>query len=536
VEAGLIRQRVTVATPAAFEIVFDIFYFPGWRAAVDGAPVDIRPTDPHGLIAVSVPAGAHTVEIVFGTTPPRVAGAFVAALGLLIWLGLITLAVRRGLPALSVEPVVVGGPWSVVALLVGLALLAFRLWAGESLATWYARPRFDGAAVAGLDQPRDLDFGGQMRLLGYAGAQRPLPSGSVMDVALYWRVTQALAQDYSTSLSLVDAEGNVYAQENAQHPAGFPTSRWQPSQYGRDIHRLQLEAGTPPGLYRLVANVFRPSDLAALTAGIEIGTVEVTRPTRAAQLEPPAAFGTAFGPIELLGAEIRLEAVGVGDDLPLTLYWRATAAPTEDRAALIVLVDARGSIAVEASLPPVGSGYPTTAWRAGDAWLAHHALRIPAEVAGGEYALAVSLVGPAALPAPVTVGTVRVIAPERVYAAPSVAHAVQAQFGGVAELAGWELTDNRLTLVWRALSTPAARYTVFVHVRDAAGDLFSQHDAPPGSGLRPTTSWLAGEYIRDEYVLDLPPAEFSLVVGLYDQLTGARLLLPGGADQAVLTP
>ncbi len=533
--AGLTTQRVTVDSPVAFEAVFDVFYFPGWRATVDGAPVDIRPTDPHGLIVVPVPAGAHTIELRFGTTPPRMAGGVISGGGLLVWLGIVIIVVRRGLPVPPVVPAVVGRRWSVVAF-VGLALLALRLWAGASGTTWYARTRFDGAAVAGIDQQRDLDFGGQMGLLGYDGAQQVVPSGTAVDVTLYWRAAQPLTEDYSTSLALVDEEGFVYAEANSQHPAGLPTSRWGVEQYGRDVHRLQLAAGTPPGTYHLVANVFRPSDLAALTAGMAVGTVEVTRAARPATLEPPQTIGASFGPIELAGAELGLAEVAVGDDLPLTLYWRASAPASEDRLALIVLIDAGGQIAAEASLPPVGTHFPLTAWRPGDEWLARRALRIPAGVAAGAYTVAVSLVGPAAVPAPVAIGRVSVTAPERSFTAPPVANALSARFGDVAALAGWELEANRLKLVWRALNSPDMRYTVFVHVRDAAGELFSQRDAPPGSGFRPTTSWLRGEYIQDEYLLDLPPGTFSLAVGLYDQRTGERLRLPDGADWVELLP
>jgi hypothetical protein len=164
-------------------------------------------------------------------------------------------------------------------------------------------------------------------------------------------------------------------------------------------------------------------------------------------------------------------------------------------------------------------------------------VRIPADLPSGDYAVTVAVTGPEGyLATPAVIGTVRVVAPERSFAAPPVENQSAARFGDVAELAGWTLDDGRLTLVWRALGTPDVRYTVFVHVRDAAGELYSQRDAPPGNGARPTSSWLRGEYVQDEYVLDLPPGEFSLVVGLYDQRTGERLLLPNGADHVALEP
>jgi hypothetical protein len=51
------------------------FYFPGWFAWVDDAPVPVWPASQSGLIQVNVPAGAHTVQLEYrGAMVQRLAG------------------------------------------------------------------------------------------------------------------------------------------------------------------------------------------------------------------------------------------------------------------------------------------------------------------------------------------------------------------------------------------------------------------------------------------------------------------------------
>ena len=47
------------------------FHWEGWRAEVDGREVDIRPSQPHGLITFPLSAGNHRVRVFLGSTPAR---------------------------------------------------------------------------------------------------------------------------------------------------------------------------------------------------------------------------------------------------------------------------------------------------------------------------------------------------------------------------------------------------------------------------------------------------------------------------------
>jgi len=66
-----LRYVVTLSAPEPFSARFRTFYFPGWKAEIDGQPVPITVTDPHGQISVDAPAGRHHLVVWFGSTPIR---------------------------------------------------------------------------------------------------------------------------------------------------------------------------------------------------------------------------------------------------------------------------------------------------------------------------------------------------------------------------------------------------------------------------------------------------------------------------------
>lgn len=134
-----------------------------------------------------------------------------------------------------------------------------------------------------------------------------------------------------------------------------------------------------------------------------------------------------------------------------------------------------------------------------------------------------------------------------VYApAPLESFEPHAKFADTFELVGWSLepkelhagTEMLLTVVWRAIQKPHARYTTFAHLESANGDKLAQDDHEPLNGIYPTTRWADEEMVRDTYRLHLPPAipngEYFLSVGWYDSLTQDRLNTSDGRDASEL--
>ncbi len=92
VAAGPLEDTYRLDMPSAASVRIRRFFFPGWRAWVDGRPATITPAAPFGFIEVSVPAGAHELRVRYGATTAGVVGGLLALLGLIgaagmIWAG-----------------------------------------------------------------------------------------------------------------------------------------------------------------------------------------------------------------------------------------------------------------------------------------------------------------------------------------------------------------------------------------------------------------------------------------------------------------
>lgn len=123
-------------------------------------------------------------------------------------------------------------------------------------------------------------------------------------------------------------------------------------------------------------------------------------------------------------------------------------------------------------------------------------------------------------------------------------------FDGRLTLPGYDLSEDDLkpggeldvTLYWQALRATDSPATVFVHLipPHAAGQSpppISQVDRQPCAGAVPTTTWQAGDTLRETYRIAIPdraPAgDYQVVIGLYDTETQQRLPAANTAGQPV---
>ncbi|MCC7353079.1 MAG: glycosyltransferase family 39 protein [Anaerolineae bacterium] len=100
-------DEVLVRAATEVRLQFLTYWYPGWRATIDGQPVPITREGPYGLITLDVPAGEHRVAIRFGDTPARTLAAAVSGLSVVVFAGLWVSArgIRRerGVNSLSPE-------------------------------------------------------------------------------------------------------------------------------------------------------------------------------------------------------------------------------------------------------------------------------------------------------------------------------------------------------------------------------------------------------------------------------------------------
>jgi hypothetical protein len=80
-------RQVIVSTEEACTVRLKTYNYPGWSARLDGEAVALS-SDESGAQLIAVPPGRHTLEVRFGSTPPRAIAAGLTVIGFLAVLGL----------------------------------------------------------------------------------------------------------------------------------------------------------------------------------------------------------------------------------------------------------------------------------------------------------------------------------------------------------------------------------------------------------------------------------------------------------------
>ena len=541
-EATLVEQKPTRQTwrvqGEGGGIAFPLLYWPGWGARVDGEPVDVWPVEGSGYLALAVPPGEHTVTLRLGRTPVRVVAE---AVSLAAVVAILALIVKSQIPNLKSQT----GHWMLVIL---LSFVIFPL---------LPRDTFDSETDLTMDfihmpylhhNPEGVDFGGVVRLAGYALSAAEVAPGDTLTVTLDWSYVDGA---YTATIRLVspaavrhEVEPLAEATVNFQSPISSPIA-------------LRLPDDTPRGIYLLQLHLFGPNGEihARTTSDRTQGDLylQPVRVPRGPSLPADASVLAPFGPA------IRLHAVTISqlafERLAVRLAWSAVRPVAANYGISLRLLDADGQLRFQMDTQPGYGFLPTSLWRPGELVTDRYVLVLPDDLSPGDgYYLWVILyqiptwepvgqawIGDFALPLETPFEAQR---PPRSFSLPHLENPLGVDFGpdlvGEIRLAGYDLEQGedvlRLTLWWQALQRPRADYTVFVHLFDPATEgLVAQSDAQPRGGAYPTSWWAAGEVVRETVTLPLegvPQGTYRLAVGLYDR-TVTRLQVVGADGQQI---
>lgn len=261
----------------------------------------------------------------------------------------------------------------------------------------------------------------------------------------------------------------------------------------------------------------------------------------------------------------------------LSLYWQALTPLTRDYRIYPFFYDEEGRIIEDTTLRPMTTAlwYPTSKWKVGQIvemetlpWDVGDDFNVGLGVIEGEN----WKIAGDRLPLEVVTSTLVVssfdestalkllevqdgqpVTPIRSFETPSIPHHLNANLADKVRLLGYDLSPDtlyagktlNLTLYWQALAEMKRDYTVFTHLVDKEGQIWGQKDNFPAGGTRPTSGWVEGEVVVDDYSIevreDAPPGEYAIEVGIYDLTSGERLAAfdAGGErlsdDQVTLT-
>jgi 4-amino-4-deoxy-L-arabinose transferase-like glycosyltransferase len=267
-------------------------------------------------------------------------------------------------------------------------------------------------------------------------------------------------------------------------------------------------------------------------------------PDRAAQVEtlvqtePP--IGLDLPVSQLIGYDLHAHDYRSGDTIHLFLYWQGDG-QVEPVEVGVVPIDGGKPFALDTVATPatLGPGREQVD------------LLVSADLASGDYHFyAASSSGTAEF------GQIRIRQKEATFltaADVAIQNRLDAQFEQGIRLLGYDLGETTfqpgeaipLTLYWQGTGQIGQRYKVFTHVLgevyniNSNNFLWGQQDNEPENGRRPTTTWRTDEIILDAYAIPLDPlvpaGVYQIEIGLYDPITGQRLLLGDGSDHRILT-
>lgn len=397
---------------------------------------------------------------------------------------------------------------------------------------------------------------GALRLRDTDIAQRTVTVGSALYLAPMWCVESAPPEGSLLFAGLFDAADRRWAQAD-ERPLGslYPASTWLVGTTVRTPLQVKVPPGTPLGSYRLEIGWYRFVDGQprwlpwAEGDRLALGDVTVVAPADWSALAQPAVSqpsGVRFGGTRrLLGFDAPTVRVRPGDSLPLDLVWQALVDAPPEATTVLYLADDAGRVLAESAGVPAGP-----AWVAGQTVREPLVFQVPGGLAPGAYSLALRVRGGSDTWLPVRRGllplgtaypltTILVEGRPLQLSPPRVEHQLDARFGQIIHLAGYDLqmypagceredSPCRLQLVlhWQALVPASASLNIFAHLTepdDPAAILAQADVAPAVSG----TAWQAGEYLSQTLAIELPaglPAGHRvLLIGFYDGSSGTRL-------------
>ncbi len=542
VSRGPIWQSWTVRAASDSTLAFPTLYFPGWQAAIDGQAIEARPAADLGYIEVDVPAGEHALALWFDRTPLR-AGAEMASLAAAFCAaGMLVLSGRRtSISHIAYRVSHIAYRISLYRYEIGCLVLACVLAVIASAA--HGVDAGEGDLVMDFDSrpwphhawiPTWNGDTATLKHYEYAGA---LTAGRPFTVSFEWSGPAAPGQ--LISVQLVAPSQHVF-----DGPQPIASSAASPLAAGVNRHTLEIPESLSIGMYYVK---IEGKHVEGGSAGVFLKPIFF--PGSPAASESP---GWAR-----IGIEIELIAVAVRHEHPERLTfafdWVALKPIAANYAVSLRLHDASGRAWVAFDTQPGYGFQPTSVWLPGEQQRDTYTLTLPKDIPqDAAYSLDVvwyrvasqQEIGHIRVPG-IDIGTLygetEMSPPRRVFDVPPLQQRVDATFGDLIRLLGYDIAQvgNRLslTLHWQALADVGADYKFFIHVFDPATErIVAQADAMPGGNAYPTSRWVEGEVVSETFELQVDTAgTYRIATGWYDPVSADRLRALDAQGNPLLT-
>jgi len=502
VEHTVVSDRYRFTSDQPFTARFYTFYFPAWRAYLDGQPAEIQITDPFALMAVPVPAGEHELLLRFEDLPHWTAMNALSAVALLVVLAVWVLSILR---RLRIRAIVFGF---------------------EPFSSCHSEERSDACP----ERSRRKD------------SRSPKTQNEILRSLRSLRMTDLIGR-ISNAITLLRTDPSpgfpgAFSRSQALWLGGFLLLLFLAKVLIVDPHTTWFRRRSPVGQ---VIGVQHPARAnlgdQVLFLGYDLVSGDTVRQGGDLHVR---LYWLALQPFDP-STGLR---TGSAQDRPLNVNYSS-----------FLHLDAPPDGATWATSDNVHPGdpqaltdVPSSSWRTSTYVRDEHRLEVPSDIPAVPYLLRVGLydqgtgerltvladdggaTGDSIPLQPVRVLRAQPLSPRQ------LPHRVEYLLGGQIELLGYDteigdwglgMGDWELALYWRAKEVVEKDCTVFVHLVDQGGKLWGQGDGVPVGGMYPTSAWLPGQVVEDRHVIQVDPGvpagSYRVLVGLYDPATLERL-------------
>ncbi len=421
-------------------------------------------------------------------------------------------------------------------------------------------------------QPAGIDFGGQIKLSGFALGdagdetfvnQPHARSNDWLWLRAAWQKTGEHPENLKVSALIFDNDsGQLVTQVDKDlinNIKQVGSRAWETGAEEYSYFLILIPPGTPPGTYTLKLAVYgrdsqeqlpitgsnNTGKLATLSEFAVVPAPD-NRRAKPEHVNPVLPLNQEVLPgLNLIGFEtLPGKSVRSGQPVAASIIWQAgeDVTPAQDLAMQFIIKSADGEWPISAPVGLAGANYLSSQWASREMFRGWITARIPPALEPGAYQLHLRLSSfdaPADELLTLPVGEFSLTGWIRNFEDPQPQVAIEAEFGGLATLSGLDVETGTLApgdtlntiLHWQADAEFEQDYTAFVQLIGPDGTLHGQVDHTPGDGQFPTTGWLPGEFIADSYAItlqpDAPSGNYQLAVGLYNPNTGERLPVNG---------
>jgi hypothetical protein len=293
-----------------------------------------------------------------------------------------------------------------LGLAVGLTLMLAVLAPFRYIVPAYPKPRFLSPAQAkAIPNQVEVDYGGQIRLLGYEVENPALQPGESLDLTLYWEALAPMTKDYTLFIHLLDPKGHSLGGKDRPLGNGVsPTSQWVVGTPIQETYQVPLKkAERLPTLVEVRLGLYHFPSLERLPAydqqGRPLGTsvllarVKATASTAPEPAIPHTVGVDLGGEVRLVGYQLTPREARPGGTIEGALYWRALRKLDRDYTVFVQLVGRNGLVAQYDAQPRTNT-YPTSLWDRGELVEDEFSLFLTPQLTPGIYDLIAGMYNP----------------------------------------------------------------------------------------------------------------------------------------------